>query len=37
MMRVLLLGGIGWTDRHQGIVLAGAVLCCHLALWIVAP
>lgn len=34
MMRFLFLGNIGWTDRHQPLMFAGLVLCCHLALWV---
>lgn len=36
MIRAILLTGMDWTDRHQGLMLAGAALCCVLAL-MVAP
>lgn len=27
MIRFLLLAGIGWTDKHQGMMLAGVLAC----------
>lgn len=35
-MRALLLGGMAWTNQHQGLMAAGAVVCGVLAL-MVAP
>ena len=33
-MSALLLGGIAFTDRHQGLMLAGAAACIALALMV---
>jgi hypothetical protein len=34
MIRFLLLAGIGWTDRRQGLMLAGVVACVVIGLLI---
>lgn len=31
MIRFLLLAGIDWTDRHQALMVIGAVVCLVLA------
>lgn len=35
MMRALLLANIGWTDQHQGAVLAACAAVTLLALYLV--
>ena len=35
-MKFLLLYGMDWTNSHPTLMLLGAAVCCHLALWVAA-
>jgi len=34
LMQTLLFGGMDWTDRHQKLMLAGAIACLLLVAFI---